>query len=67
VHGARGNNPDQLAVATQRETDVKQPPCRNFGSIFKSFMDCAWRAKKLATVLKDSPKLTKQKRIKAAA
>jgi hypothetical protein len=26
VHGARRNNPDQLAVAAQRETDVKQPP-----------------------------------------
>jgi hypothetical protein len=25
VHGARGNNPDQLAVAAQREIDVKQP------------------------------------------
>jgi len=25
VHGARGNNPDQLAVAAQRETNVKQP------------------------------------------
>jgi hypothetical protein len=26
VHGARGNSPDQLAIATQRETYVKQPP-----------------------------------------
>jgi hypothetical protein len=26
VHGVRGNNPDQLAIAAQRETDVKQPP-----------------------------------------
>ena len=26
MHGARRNNPDQLAVAAQRETDVKQPP-----------------------------------------
>ena len=25
MHGARGNNPDQLAVAAQRETNVKQP------------------------------------------
>lgn len=24
MHGARRNNPDQLAVAAQRETDVKQ-------------------------------------------
>ena len=26
MHGARGNNPDQLAIAAQRETNVKQPP-----------------------------------------
>ena len=26
MHSARGNNPDQAAIATQRETDVKQPP-----------------------------------------
>ena len=25
MYGARRNNPDQLAVAAQRETDVKQP------------------------------------------
>ena len=26
MHSARGNNSDQLAIATQRKTYVKQPP-----------------------------------------